>query len=64
VKAKTKPLWAPIFKAHSGRDWIDWTSIAGTKKDAQAKALENVPQEHESQFLANVRFAKVTITEQ
>ena len=56
-------LWAPIIKNPWRREWIDWTCVRSTRREAKAEHLRGVPPEFRGKALANVRFARVTITE-
>ena len=56
-------LWAPIIKNTGLREWIDYSNIASTRRDAKAIYLEGVPLLFQATALEHVRFARVTITE-
>ena len=61
--ATVKNLWAPIICPKRGAEWINWTCVRLTKRDARAAACEHIPPIHHKEWLANVRFARVSITE-
>jgi len=62
MAVKTDGLWAPII--HSKRtEWICWTCVRSTLRDARAAYLRDVPLEWHKDHLARVRFAKVSVIE-
>lgn len=64
MTAQTKNLWAPLTKVHSGKDWINWSHIASTRRDSKSSFLAVFLPEHHKMVLRTVRFVRVTITEQ
>lgn len=57
-------LWAPIVSPQKGKDWIVWTCVRYTRREARNAYLEGINPNREKEHLARVRFAKVTIKEQ
>ena len=63
MKAVTKNLWAPIIRTSLGKEWISWTDVRTTRKASKAAYLEGLHEKFHADHLKNVRFGKVTITE-
>lgn len=61
--AQSSNLWAPIARPHRGSEWIIWTCVRCTRKEAKRAYLAGVTPGLEKQHLARVRFARVSITE-
>lgn len=57
----TSGLWAPIVKPTRGKEWVIWTCIRGTRRDARAAYLEHMEPSHYATALKRVRFARVSI---
>lgn len=62
--ATTKNLWAPVVKAKRGNDWIVWTCVRSTRREAKSAYIDGVEADHIKHHLKRVRFARVTIQEQ
>lgn len=62
---KTK-MWAPIVKSKRGSDWIVWTCIRSTRKQALHAYLSglNPAPEIVKAHLDRVRFARVSVIEE
>jgi len=58
-----KNLWAPIIRPKRGAEWINWTCVRLTKRDAMAAVCDHIPPNLHKEWLQNVRFARVTIIE-
>jgi hypothetical protein len=63
MKATVKNLWAPIIKPKQGSEWINWTCVRLTRRDAKAAMCEHLPENLHRKFLKNVRFARVMVSE-
>ena len=64
-RAQSKGLWAAIITPSRGRPWVAHYTLASTKREARKLYLGGIPDPGLAKsYLANVRFAKVTITEQ
>ena len=61
--AITKNMWAPIRIGQRG-DWVIYSFIRYTRREAKAAFLENWGRADHKHALADVRFARVTITEE
>lgn len=64
MPAQTKNLWAPLIKAHRGKDWFCWTAVAATRTESKRLFLKDFQPEYYKNALRTVRFVRVTITEQ
>jgi hypothetical protein len=56
-------MWAPIRKAKRGADWIIWTDIRSTRREAKRAYLDQIEPAMHKDWLRDVRFAKVSVVE-
>jgi len=64
VKAVTRNLWAPLVTPKRGKPWISHLDVRSTRREAKAAFIGDMTPETADSCLRNVRFVKVTVTEQ
>lgn len=62
MTVKTTGLWAPIISSKR-TEWVCWTCVRSTRRDARAVYLSGVPLERQKEHLDRVRFARVSVME-